>query len=197
MRARSCGLVVLLALLPTPADALISMGMGGSTAAKMQPTAWEHAIERALDMERLTSGGHVAQGFPQAAPKTLVPTHRASFPISAPAPSQRHVISHAASEQEISASETEIDVSSTSAGKEGVAMQHASREMQQAAMLKEKGTALFKARRFEEAALRYHEAKAIADDCKQETGGSKLSLACSLNLASCSIEMGDHTNSIR
>lgn len=174
------------AMFAAPVSAVVPMRLRGGSV--MMSTAWENAIERALDIDRLISVDGPGSGGEGYAAKKVPPPSRPETPCCLKNP----LVCANPSEQDLSASTEEGETTSSSMGEELL-----TKELQRAELVKAKGTMLFKACRYEEAAMRYHEAKVIADGNREHDGGLKLSKACSLNLASCSIEMGDHTNSIR
>jgi hypothetical protein len=186
LRSLAC-VVAMLSSFPAPASAVVPMRLRGGSV--MLSTAWENAIERALDIDRLTSVDGPGNGGKQGACAKAPPLSRSETPCCLKNP----LVCANPSEHDLSASTEEGETTSSSS----LAEELLTKELQKAEVVKSKGTMLFKACRYEEAALRYQEAKAVADENRGHAGSLKLSKACSLNLASCSIEMGDHTNSIR
>ena len=166
-------------------------------------TAWEDAIDRALDMDRL--GGACAWDMPQTpVPKGISAPEAGEIGdarIKAKASKGDAVTggdSDVAPEMEDAKSASVDKGAWDSSSKEGneIAEIPLSKNLQRAMAMKEKGSELFRAGRFEEAVLQYLSAKSLADE-EPVVAGKHLAMACSLNLASCCIEMGDHTNSVR
>lgn len=186
LRSLAC-VVAILASFPAPSSAVVPMRLRGGSV--MLSTAWENAIERALDIDRLTSMDGSGNGNKLDTDAKAPTLSRSETPCCLKNP----LVCANPSEHDLSASTEEGEAASSSS----LAEELLTKALQKAEAAKSKGTMLFKACRYEEAALRYQEAKAIADENRGHAGGLKLSKACSLNLASCFIEMGDHTNSIR